>query len=260
VITAVAVVIPARDEAGAIAACLRAVRRSLLALPPRIDRAVCVVADRCSDDTAHLATAAFGGWRSGRVVVNEDALSIGEVRDFGVRAAGGMLARHEPERTLLLSTDADTTVSAGWAREHLARLGEGSHAVAGAAELSGAFSANPLAQHRYQGVLDHARRPDGHGNVYGANLGVRADAYLAVGGFPALPTGEDHDLWRRLGQAGYRLCYDSRALVVTSSRLTGRAPDGLAGLLRRLHRESGPPLGAATAVSPLRVAPIGPGS
>jgi hypothetical protein len=238
VITAVAVVIPARDEAGGVAACLRAVRRSLQALPPRIDRAVCVVADRCADGTARIAAAEFGGWRSGRVVANEDRLSIGGVRDLGVRAAGDLLTGHEPKRILLLSTDADTTVSAGWAREHLARMSEGSHAVAGVAELTEAFSTDPLAQHRYQGVLDRARRADGHGNVYGANLGVRADAYAAVGGFPLVRTGEDHGLWRRLGEAGYRLCYDSRALVVTSARLTGRAPHGLAELLSTLHHDA----------------------
>jgi RNA polymerase sigma-70 factor (ECF subfamily) len=30
--------------------------------------------------------------------------------------------------------------------------------------------------------------------VHGANLGIRASAYLAAGGFPPLPTAEDHAL------------------------------------------------------------------
>jgi hypothetical protein len=71
--------------------------------------------------------------------------------------------------------------------------------------------------------------------VYGANLGVRADAYLAVGGFGAVATGEDHHLWRRLGQAGYRRSYAAESTVRTSARRHGRAPGGLADLLRSLH-------------------------
>lgn len=232
-ITAVGVVIPARDEAAHIGACLRAVRHALLALPPRIDRAVCVVADRCADDTAGIARAAFGGWRAGQVVGTGARLSIGEVRDLGVRTVRTQLPGHQPARTLLLSTDADTTVAPGWAREHLARATEGTHATAGSAELSAPLP-TASAEHRYRGVLERARLPDGHGNVYGANLGVRADAYSAIGGFLPLRSGEDHDLWRRLGAAGYRRCYDTGARVITSARLTGRAPNGLAALLSTL--------------------------
>ncbi|SDW66773.1 Glycosyltransferase like family 2 [Amycolatopsis xylanica] len=228
-ITAVGVVVPARDEAGHSAACLRSIRRALLALPPHVERAVCFVADRCTDGTTAIANAS-----GAHLVVNEHELTIGEVRDLGCRTVLSLLARHPPANILLLGTDADTTVAPGWARAHLAAADAGCHAVAGTAELSAPFTTARVA-HRYQAILDSARRHDGHGNVYGANLGVRADAYLAVGGFRALSTGEDHDLWRRLGEAGHRLRYDSAAQVVTSSRLTGRAPHGLAALLRRLE-------------------------
>jgi cellulose synthase/poly-beta-1,6-N-acetylglucosamine synthase-like glycosyltransferase len=84
-------------------------------------------------------------------------------------------------------------------------------------------------------VLADARQAEGPGNVFGANLGVRADAYTSVGGFRPLHTGEDHDLWHRLGSAGYRLCFAADALVTTSSRLRGRATGGLADLLRYLR-------------------------
>jgi hypothetical protein len=50
-----------------------------------------------------------------------------------------------------------------------------------------------------------------------------------------LNTGEDHDLWRRLGQAGYRLSYAADTLVTTSARLRGRATGGLADLLYSLE-------------------------
>jgi len=77
--------------------------------------------------------------------------------------------------------------------------------------------------------------PDGtHPHVHGANLGVRADAYLAVGGWADLATAEDHDLWRRLGAAGAALVTTIEAPVTTSGRGDGRAPSGFAALLTSL--------------------------
>ncbi|MBB4684015.1 FAD-dependent oxidoreductase [Amycolatopsis jiangsuensis] len=49
-----------------------------------------------------------------------------------------------------------------------------------------------------------------------------------------LDAGEDHALWRRLGAAGHRIGQEPGAIVRTSARLDGRAPDGLSTLLRRL--------------------------
>ncbi|GAA1949360.1 glycosyltransferase [Amycolatopsis minnesotensis] len=233
-ITAVGVVVPARDEAGTVGACLDAIAHALRRLPARLDRAVCVVADRCTDDTAETAAAAFGGWPPGLICRTERDRTIGEVRALGARQCLSRLAAHHPAETLLLSTDADSRVDPAWACEHFARASEGHHAIAGSAELMSPSALRPLARCRYQSLLEDTLRPEGHGNVYGANLGVRADAYASVGGFAALRTGEDHDLWNRLGRAGFRRCYDDRARVITSSRLSGRAPGGLAALLRDL--------------------------
>jgi hypothetical protein len=68
--------------------------------------------------------------------------------------------------------------------------------------------------------------------VYGANLGVRADAYLAVGGFPPVGAGEDAALWRALAAAGLPTASPTSVRVRTSGRLHGRARGGLADLLR----------------------------
>jgi hypothetical protein len=234
-ISAVGVMVPAHNEAGFLAPCLRALRLALAELPARIDRAVCVVADRCTDATAEIARREFSGWQAGVVALTGVAGSIGEVRDLGMRRVRTALPGHADSRVLLLSTDADTTVAPDWACRHVDRALRGSHAIAGAAELAGVSSLTPGAQLRYNQVLADARRPEGHGNVYGANLGVRADAYTSVGGFRPLRTGEDRDLWRRLGLAGYQLCYASDTLVTTSARLHGRATGGLADLLRSLE-------------------------
>lgn len=229
-ICAVGVAIPARDEAELIGPCLRRLRVALAGLPARIERAVCVVGDRCTDRTAYLARTEFAGWRNARVLANERDATLGEVRDLGFSRVMRMLGAYEPARTLLLSTDADTVVAPDWALAHLRLAGRGWHGIAGAAELSGPLPA-PVAA-RYARVRGTGR------NVYGANLGVRADAYAAVGGFAPLTTGEDRDLWRRLGAAGFRRIYAGEPLVHTSARQYGRARDGVAALLRRLHTEN----------------------
>jgi GT2 family glycosyltransferase len=231
-ICAVGVAIPARDEAELIGPCLRGLRQALANLPARVERAVCVVADRCTDRTADLARTEFAGWRNARVLPNEHSVTIGEVRDLGFRQVATMLGAHEPARTLLLSTDADTVVEADWALAHLRLAERGWHGIAGIAELTGSLPAEVAARYaRVRGTGD---------NVYGANLGVRADAYAAVGGFAPLETGEDRDLWRRLGTAGFRRTYASDPVVHTSARQHGRARDGVAALLRRLHTDDLP--------------------
>lgn len=232
-ITAVGVVVPARDEAELIGACLRALGDALHALPSGIARAVCVVADRCRDSTAAVARA------TADVVVSEAARTIGEVRDLGVARVRERLGAR-PAETLLLNTDADTCVTPGWALAHLTRARQGYHAIAGTAELSAPFSESARVLRRYDHIVDRARTAEGHGSVYGANLGVRADAFDVVGGFGPCATGEDHDLWRRLGQAGFRRCFEPAAPVVTSARLHGRAPGGLAALLRSLTEDTDP--------------------
>lgn len=233
-IRTVGVVIPARNEAELIATSLRHLRVSLAELPSRIERAVCVVADRCVDDTARIARAEFAGWCNARVVPNHRATTIGEVRHFGVGQLTAMLGGPHPAETLLLSTDADTVVDRPWALAHLRLAERGWHAVAGVAELDQQLP--PAVAARYAAIHGRARTRDGHGNVYGANLGVRADAYAAIGGFRPVANGEDHDLWRRLGAAGFRLTYATEPVARTSARRHGRASGGVAALLRRLHQ------------------------
>ena len=81
-----------------------------------------------------------------------------------------------------------------------------------------------------------------HTHVHGANLGVRADAYQAVGGWGLhVMVGEDHELVRRLTAAGLTVTRDTDTTVVTSSRTVGRVP---AGFATRLAQLAGPPVPA----------------
>ncbi|GAA3547674.1 hypothetical protein GCM10022222_34100 [Amycolatopsis ultiminotia] len=222
-ISAVGVVVPARDEAASVSRCLHAIRRSLLRLPVSVERTVVVVADRCTDGTAARA------WPLAEVVVTDSPHTIGEVRDHGCHTALTQLADHPTAHVLLLNTDADTEVDSHWAARHLGSARLGFHAATGPAHLVGEFPGGTDAAAQYRELVDHAPV-----NVYGANLAVRADAYTAVGRFGRTATGEDHSLWQRLETAGYRLTQDPNAFVHTSARLDGRAPEGLSSLLRRL--------------------------
>ena len=65
-------------------------------------------------------------------------------------------------------------------------------------------------------------------------MGFSADAYWSVGGFRALPTGEDVELVDRFEAAGLRIHRDAKLSVETSDRRDGRAPGGFARHLRNL--------------------------
>jgi glycosyltransferase involved in cell wall biosynthesis len=241
-ISAVGVVVPARDEEERIGRCLHSVRRALASLPRGVATALAVVLDRCSDDTPERVTALVANWPEALVVpvtagssVRATGRGVGALRDLGLRHVLARLAAHPPAGTWLLSTDADTSVPADWALAHLRCAAAGAHAVAGLADLATSERLAADALMRYRAIVDDGLRGATHHHVYGANLGVRADAYLAGGGFPRDGAGEDHGLWRRLRAAGHTLAQPVGLRVQTSARLHGRAEGGLAHLLRTLH-------------------------
>ncbi|EWM10738.1 glycosyltransferase family 2 protein [Kutzneria sp. 744] len=214
-IRSVAVVVPARDEQETIVACLLAIHA---ATPPTVDVTVCVVADRCRDNTAARARPLAD------VVVNLDDRPLGTVRDLGVERSLTTPA----EQCWVLTTDADSTVHPDWIATHLALADRGVHAVAGGVHI--ADWPDQRLRSRYRDFA-HPRRE----RVYGANLGVRGDVYRAVGGFAPLSTGEDQHLWDRVKLAGYRMRTTAEAPVTTSARTRGRAVGGLADLLAGLR-------------------------
>lgn len=251
-IEAVAVVVPARDEEDTIEACLDSVRAALDRLPSTIATGVTVVLDRCVDTTAKrvavlaadwpevvtLRVAAAGGFvgtspPDGQGPVHVVAgTGVGALRDLGVRDTLRRLAPVAPRSVWLLHTDADSTVPPDWAVDHLELAAAGAVGVAGMVELAAEWSSS--ANRRHEQLVVSLVDGDRHHHVYGANFGVRGDAYLAVGGFPVDDPGEDHGLWQELAMAGLPLRQPSRLRVVTSARLQGRATGGLADLLWEL--------------------------
>ena len=209
----IGVVIPARDEEELVGRCLAAVIRSARHVPVPVD--VIVVADGCLDRTTAVARS-FRGVR----VIELESSNVGTARAAGARAA---LARGAH---WLANTDADSVVPPNWLAHQFALAEAGWDVMIGTvrpdfAELEPAQREAWLATHR---------RGEPNGHVHGANLGVRASAYRAAGGYGELPEHEDVDLVERL--SGFRAIASDEAEVVTSARRFGRTPGGYARFLR----------------------------
>ena len=230
----VAVVIPAHDEEASIAACIHAVRRALARIRAELhDASIVVVADRCGDATVAQARRAL---RGAGEVVEADAGNAGRARAIGASAAIGR-HRRPFDRLWLANTDADTVVPSSWL-EHQLRL-----ASFGVAAVAGIVAVDSFAEHPLVVPGMWAAHYDGpahlpHPHVHGANLGVRADAYLAAGGWTSRVTGEDQALWQALHATGCRRASPRSLVVTTSGRARSRTPGGFAGHLRLLGQAS----------------------
>jgi len=128
-----------------------------------------------------------------------------------------------------------------WIARQLAWAETGVTAVAGIVKVDsfrnhGANGAGVFSQH-------YVLNDDGtHLHVHGANLGMRADAYLDAGGWSDLALGEDHCLWKRIRERGWVARATTASVVTTSGRLRGRAKGGFADTLRaRLQAAAGTP-------------------
>lgn len=222
----VAVLIPACDEEARIDECLRAVIAARARCPT--DVSITVVADKCTDDTALIARG-FPGVD----VLEIDAGNVGIARRAAADHALGGLGIPAAS-VLLANTDADSIVPKGWLVSQIRHLDGGYDVVIGTVRPD---PREYPAERQAEWERTHIKgQPNGH--VHGANLGVRASAYLDVGGYRPLPEHEDVDLVGRL--KGFRQVASDEAEVITSARLDGRAPGGYAGYLRR-QLEDPPP-------------------
>lgn len=220
--TCIGVVIPVHDEESLLGRCLTALARARAVVGVPVHTVV--VLDSCTDASADIARAAAG----------TDLLVI-EARNVGAARAAGVAALLDLGATWIASTDADSAVGSGWLGAHLAYAGRGYDAVAGTVLIDD-WRPHPAARRRaYHQGYDYRW---GHRHVHGANLGVSGSAYRAVGGFPALPTGEDVALVAALAAGGYRIAWASDLPVRTSGRLHARAPMGMSSHLRGLGTDA----------------------
>jgi hypothetical protein len=186
---AVAVTVPARDEQELLGNCLDGIESAAWRVRRQgLEVFALVVADACTDATRAVARG------RGISCLTVNRRNAGAARAAGARYALAELADQKitAAETLLLHTDADALVSSDWIIRHI------------------------------EAALSHdavvGRAPFG-----GTNLGVRADAYLRVGGFPALPTDADRALIDALRTAGESVAFVDDIIVHTSTRVSTQA-------------------------------------
>lgn len=232
----VGVVIPARDEARTIGRTLTSVRRALHTAAHRaLGTIIVVVADRCSDDTADRARSALG---ADGIVVETSIGMVGSARAAGADVVATRCSG-DPSRLWISNTDGDTVVRSSWIDRQLDWADRGVASVTGIVSVD--THDDVLTQEFSQCYLASVTS-DSHTHVHGANLGIRGDVLHRIGNWSSLATGEDHDLWHRLRQDGQTTRHDPNLIVLTSGRLTGRAPGGFASdlvrLSERVHRHT----------------------
>ncbi|MET7571790.1 glycosyltransferase [Streptomyces sp. NPDC005492] len=228
-----AVVIPAHNEEALLPAALEAV--AMAARHPGLAGvrvSTVVVADACRDRTAVLARAA------GAVVVTTDCRNPGLARHIGIRRALDRRAHH-CGAVWVATTDADSTVPAGWLAYQVARAREGWQAVVGTVVLPPSSSLAAAHRRQYEQTRPAGRATWCHPHVHGANLGIGAASYLDVGGFPPLATGEDRALVEALERRGHRVLRSAHCPVLTSPRLRPRARHGFGDHLAAMSRSAG---------------------
>jgi glycosyltransferase involved in cell wall biosynthesis len=222
----VAVLIPARNEEVLLGHCLESAIRSIDALPPTVGASIVLVSDCSTDRTAEIAFGLIGEKGS---VLHTRAGTVGTARAL---AASYAIARTAMplSNVWLANTDADCVVPPSWLKDQIDFATAGIEAVAGIVAVDSFAEHGPEVLARFR--ASYPIYPDGtHPHIHGANLGVRADRYIHVGGWADLKTAEDHDLWGRLRKTGASMLSSAHLRVVTSGRRIGRAPSGFAGAL-----------------------------
>ena len=221
----VGVIIPAHNEQDLLPACLASLRRAARALRGT-PACLVVVADSCRDRTAQAAR------RGGASVIKITARSAGAARAAGAREVLRRTRHLDPADVWLATTDADTLVPPSWLRQQVHYANQGWDAVAGTIRVTDWTGLHPRAISRFRERYDSG--PGLHSHVHGANLSVRASAYLTAGGFPPVPTGEDHALVAALAAGGSRVLRTGALPVITSARRDPRAPNGFGDYLADL--------------------------
>jgi glycosyltransferase involved in cell wall biosynthesis len=228
-IEAIGIVVPARDEAVLIGSCMASLEAARAEVADRVETFLVLVLDACSDDSR--AAAARWLTRPHRVL-DVHCANVGRARAHGARCALRHFSRCDPARVWLANTDADSRVSQHWLADQLGAANQGADALAGTVHVDD-WHGYSIAQVEAYRRFYEVDGPDcAHPHVHGANLGVRADAYLAAGGFAPLPTGEDHALWHALRRQGSCLVSKRGVTVATSARRQARAPQGFASFLQ----------------------------
>lgn len=147
---------------------------------------------------------------------------------------------------ILVSTDADARPPADWLRNIVAAFADGADLVGGrigidpdeplppaAARLRAAWDLYWAAVRAIEDAIDPSPwdPPPRHGDHTGASLAIGVRTYLACGGVPLLPTGEDRALVAAAVATGARLVHPLDVRIHVSPRQAGRAEQGMAAAM-----------------------------
>ena len=240
------VAVPVRNEAERITACLRALDAQEGLAPNTLG--VVLFLNNCTDGTGEIVAGLLPSLSIPVRVLNEDyaGAHAGWARRKAMDEAAAWLGE---AGGAILSTDADSRVPPNWVARTLAAIDAGADAVAGRVELDveegkllpDMLHARGRLEDIYDALITEAEAridPDPHDpwpchrTTIGATLAVTRDAYLAVGGMPEIPLGEDGAFIARLIAHGKRVRHAPDVCVTISARLTGRAPGGVADTIR----------------------------
>lgn len=236
------VVVPARNEAARIAACLGALGGQGADL--------LVVANNCTDATAQIAATHGAAVLDCHIAAG----GVGAARRLGIAEGMRMAAGEGTDLRAVLTSDADCLVAPDWLQANLRHLDAGAAAVCGwilpiakehallpplllhRAALEDRFLDLKVAlELRLTGRAGHERTP-------GASLAFRPDAYVAARGFDPVPAHEDRAIILRLKALGLPVVHARDVVVRASCRLEGRAPGGMAAALRERAADPDAPL------------------
>jgi hypothetical protein len=238
-----AIAIPARNEQSRIIPCLQACLTSMLSYGSF--GVVVLAVNNTSDQTTIVAA----DWAS-QAGLPLEIISVEFPEPLAFAGAARRLAMDRaraslPPRGVLLTTDADSIPDRTWVSGNLHELAdrsvlvcgsisfdeqEAAHLPPGTLETGTSETLYKLAARELVSLLD----PDPvnpwphHGQVSGASLAMRASAYDRIGGSPIVTCGEDRALAQACRENDIPVAYSSRASVITSCRLIGRAPGGMA--------------------------------
>ncbi|MEG8029673.1 glycosyltransferase [Sphingomonas aerolata] len=242
------VCVPARDEADRLPILLDALARQDVDGPIRVS----ILINNTVDDSVAAVARAQAAWgeRLHLAVACHDLpparAHAGTARRLAMEAG---LARIDPDRGVLISTDADTRPPSDWISAMLRAIDAGLDIVGGrivvddAEPLAADMDAMQIKLDRYWACVraieddidpcrwDPAPR---HGDHTGASLAILAPLYRAAGGVPAIPAGEDRALVEAAVAAGGRLGHPMNVWTRVSARTIGRATGGMADHMQAL--------------------------
>jgi len=242
------VCVPARDEADRLPILLDALAQQDVDGPIRVSISI----NNTVDDSVAAVARAQAAWgeRLHLAVACHDLpperAHAGTARSLAMEAG---LARIDPDRGVLISTDADTRPPSDWISAMLRAIDAGLDIVGGrivvddAEPLAADMNAMQIKLDRYWACVraieddidpcrwDPAPR---HGDHTGASLAILAPLFRAAGGVPAIPAGEDRALAEAAVAAGGRLGHPMSVWTRVSARTIGRATGGMADHMQAL--------------------------